>query len=1070
MQNTPPVLPITVISAGAGSGKTYTLTGRMLDMLERGVRPAAIMATTFTKKAAAELQERVRTRLLEKGQSEAANELGSALIGTVHSIGTRLLQRFAFEAGVSPLVEVIADGDEQRLFNESLTQILTNDRTDRMNELADRLGLTKKTYGEPFDWRSSIREITDVARANNFSRETLEKSRRKSWETFAEMLPPASTSDAVTWNNRLINALQQTVAALAANEADTTKTTKDATEQLRQMENTLKWRGELHWHEWVKIGKINPGAKSRDLMEDLTTLALSHDEHPGFQADVKSYIDLVFEIATDALAEYEQYKQKRGLIDYTDMETYVSKLLRIASVRETLRGELDLLLVDEFQDTSPIQLDIFLQLSRIAKHSIWVGDPKQSIYGFRGAEPALMQAIIAATGGVRDENILKDSWRSRPDLVETANAIFTRAFDTMPAEQVVLNPAFSKQKETDFWKNHGSDPLDPHNALIHWHFVNEEDQRKTPGSPWLEDCIAAQIRVILEQGLLIFDKGRKNVRPVRPGDIAVICRKNSGCEAMAGALHRAGLKAGVARSGLLDTPEIKLALAWLKRLVNPNDRLSAAEIKLISGDTSLENLLRQIMEAPAEFKWYTLELPAPGTDLHLRSAAEALDLLIAETGLRRKIARLGNAVQRLDNLEVLRRYATDYESACTRLHSAATISGFLLWLNTLAENKKDYQGSGESPDTVNVLTYHKSKGLEYPICICHNIDQNLLEKVWGINLIPEGPPDLDDILGGRWLRFWVNPYADQIKGSRLDGRLQTSEARTVANRQALDEEARLLYVGITRARDYLIFPTTPKGSKWLNRVFSHGNEDIPTLDPNTDETPFTTRSGESIFATTHMIFQPARLGEIPAVEQPFPFHAENTGKAMHFPYRVQPLQEAFPGAAPLQPGAIEEIAPRIIWQGDFSPMIEKALNTLLFSDLSPDQQSLVAQAAERQIITRQLQDQLTPSILAGHYDKIMRGLMQKFDAATVQKSVPVRLFFNDRMFEQNIDFLIQTKGNEWVILQTVPFTEQKSALKNYFQNQANIMLWLREAFVKNYPGKQCQLWAISAVNGLMVRY
>ena len=89
---------IEVLSAGAGSGKTYTLTQRMVTLLQNGVRPAGIMATTFTKKAAAELQERVRVRLLEAGMNEAANELGEALIGTVHGIGTRLLQRFAFEA------------------------------------------------------------------------------------------------------------------------------------------------------------------------------------------------------------------------------------------------------------------------------------------------------------------------------------------------------------------------------------------------------------------------------------------------------------------------------------------------------------------------------------------------------------------------------------------------------------------------------------------------------------------------------------------------------------------------------------------------------------------------------------------------------------------------------------------------------------------------------------------------------------------------------------------------------------------------------------------------------------
>jgi len=108
---------IKIISAGAGSGKTFRLTEEMVRLLKEGVRPNGIIATTFTNKAAAELQERVRVRLLEEGLTEAANDLTNALIGTVHGLGVKLLKRFAFEAGVSPEVNIIADEDQQILFN-----------------------------------------------------------------------------------------------------------------------------------------------------------------------------------------------------------------------------------------------------------------------------------------------------------------------------------------------------------------------------------------------------------------------------------------------------------------------------------------------------------------------------------------------------------------------------------------------------------------------------------------------------------------------------------------------------------------------------------------------------------------------------------------------------------------------------------------------------------------------------------------------------------------------------------------------------------------------------------------
>ena len=114
-----------IISAGAGSGKTYRLTQEMIRLLGEGVRANGIIATTFTKKAAAELQERVRIKLLESGMVEEANELTNALIGTVHGLGVKLLKRFAYEAGVSPEVTIMAEEDQQVLFNNSLATVLT---------------------------------------------------------------------------------------------------------------------------------------------------------------------------------------------------------------------------------------------------------------------------------------------------------------------------------------------------------------------------------------------------------------------------------------------------------------------------------------------------------------------------------------------------------------------------------------------------------------------------------------------------------------------------------------------------------------------------------------------------------------------------------------------------------------------------------------------------------------------------------------------------------------------------------------------------------------------------------
>ncbi|MBK6950097.1 MAG: UvrD-helicase domain-containing protein [Haliscomenobacter sp.] len=156
-------MQLKIISAGAGSGKTYRLTAEMVGLLRQGVRASGIIATTFTKKAAAELQERVRVKLLQEGLTQQAEDLTHALIGTVHSLGVKLLQRFAYEAGVSPEVSIIAEEDQQILFNQSLSMVLTEARVIQMERLCDQLGLSGNAY---FDWRQEVRALTEVARGN----------------------------------------------------------------------------------------------------------------------------------------------------------------------------------------------------------------------------------------------------------------------------------------------------------------------------------------------------------------------------------------------------------------------------------------------------------------------------------------------------------------------------------------------------------------------------------------------------------------------------------------------------------------------------------------------------------------------------------------------------------------------------------------------------------------------------------------------------------------------------------------------------------------------------------------
>ncbi len=1041
---------IKIISAGAGSGKTYRLTQEMVALLRSGTRARGIIATTFTSKAAAELQERVRTKLLEEGLTEQANDLSNALIGTVHGLGVKLLKRFAFEAGVSPQVDIIADEDSRIFFNQSLSQILDYERVERINELCDRLGLTKKAGS--YDWRRDVQQLVDVARANAFSKDILEKSKQLSFETFQQFLGKPLES-ALDYNEKLKELLTQTIDNLDGN-GDETKVTSDGISDLKNLKNELRQREWLHWHQWVKIAKVKVGAKSREFLQELVDFVKLHTQFPDFQRDICEFTEAMFDITIGAIAEYDRFKKQRGLIDYTDMEVLVRQLMNDPSVLAVLEEELDLLMVDEFQDTSPIQLDIFLKLSKIAKHSIWVGDPKQSIYGFRGAEPRLMQAIIEHVG-IKSEDILKDSWRSRPAIVKATNALFTKAFDHLPIEQVALDP---RRKDGNMQSD----------ALVHWqfNFDNGGDSRKRqPGSPWTEHCIAETLRVYLERENFILPKGEKTYRPARSGDIAILCRTNGQCQNMAEALHRVGLKAAIARTGLLETAEAKLILAVLRYILNKHDSLSVAEILLLAEKKELSHIIEhrlsyiaQLGEDGKMWQWaldnaFIKKIHDLRKEIVELSAAEILNLVLEELDLRRIIASWGNVTQRLDNVDVIRKFSLKYEEACNRLHTAASLGGFLLWLSYQAEKEGDTQSSGEGPDAVNVLTYHRSKGLEYPVVIMGSLENNIRDQVFGIGLEnvsnTEGV-NLNDILSGRWLRFWVNPYADLLRNTELEESINSSDAKAKANLAALEEEARLLYVGITRARDYIVFPTSQTPTRWLNRAWHKGNEDFPTLEAGND-TPFEWNN-EYLSKDFEEFYYDKDFPHAPQADEHITFIENRYGKGAYIPYKIDVKKENPNGdTRPTVSDMSSYVAKGFQLKDDsFAFMVAKAYGTYLNAvAVNEDSKRQLAKSiAERYNTT----DAFDFQQLSRNGDAFFEYLFKRFSIKNITPRYPIRRHINGRLLDMQLDFLIETAWG-YVLIQNMDFANDFKKIKSEAAQYALELMWAKKAIVEIFNVK-----------------
>ncbi|MEM7105146.1 MAG: UvrD-helicase domain-containing protein [Bacteroidota bacterium] len=1020
---------IKVISAGAGSGKTYRLTHEMVHLLRpdntHKVRPSGIIATTFTKKAAAELKERVRQKLLEDGYRDEAKEISNALIGTVHSVGAKLLKRFAFEAGVSPEVDIIAEEDQQIMFNQSLATVLTPGLIREMELLAERLGLNKN---DRFDWRNNVRTITELARANNFSEKDLELSADRSIDRFFAFLPEVIEGNLEAWNAELLQLLEETIYTLRNGE-DSTKVTLNVINVLQVLWNKLNYKEELNWFEWVKISKLKPGAKSREAIADLKAFAKTHEGFPEFRKDISAFISTTFNIAINAIQEYESYKKSRGLIDYTDMEVSVLRLLNNEKVRDVIVSELDLLMVDEFQDTNPIQLEIFLKLSKLSKHSIWVGDPKQSIYGFRGAEPALMKAVIDAIGGVKPEDIQDRSWRSRADLVYFSNTIFCKAFNDLPEDQVALTPQRTREKE----------PLEMGTALWHWHFQHEGESKRPPGRPWFENCIVSTLSEWLLQGHHILPKGSDKARKAKPGDVAILCRSNSECQLIAKALHKAGMKASISRSGLLETPEAKLIMACLKFILHPSDSLSVAELLLLSRQSEIEDIIEDRLEFLEQLKSEAYIPKWSGNQLIIRqlnelrekvkelSGLEILDLILEELDLRRTIASWGDLMQRMDNVDAFRKMALDYEESCNRLNSAASLGGLLLWINERAEALLDEQGSGENENAVNVLTYHKSKGLEWPVVICHSLESSLHDKVWGMAIEQENYEiDLEQPLSGRWLRYWINPYADQHRGTNLQERVEASEIKQEVKVKALKEEARLLYVGITRARDYLILTTRKWPSAWLNRVGNEGDDSIPFLDLSKEENTWNWKDKKIPMNLLAKVF-PRDFGYAEPERENIVFLEPRKGAVNQPDAYIDPYQALNIGSKAVV-SKISEIqfsSPLEFKEGVDEFELIPVVSKIICGDRVDRSRESRLQQVEEELDLNNLTKGIRPADILDFSEKLYAALSTRFPNSLIRRNFPINGKLDNKTYSFMVDLLLDSANAGNAYLFVAPYSGSK---------------------------------------------
>lgn len=767
-----------VIQAGAGTGKTHRLVTLCLQLFAGGVAPARLCAVTFTEKAAAELKGRIRRRVdgLLQGAVEAEvpvrdaahwravrRELGLAQVGTIHGLCAQILRRHAAAAGLDPRFSVLDEAQARRMLADAceravLEALSSEDQTGL--RLCSEMGL--RTQGR-FS-AGLLDELVSLLSA-------LGESGKDPCELVEEtegLRPSAALRDDARARERLTNALVELGK-------------KAPIEPLRNLDfppGTL----DTVWPRLRRIQAQIPAARGglKEVAEEAdNAFKALLDADAGIRGAVLAR-DLAA-VASRARKLHEAAKLRAGALDFDDLTRLARKLLvGDETIRAAEQARLQALLVDELQDTSRAQLDLLEHLAPDGELTV-VGDRKQSIYEFRGADVAGAQAFaqkLLDRGAVRE--VLQTSRRSRPALVRFANLLFKKA---LAADEHPFDTPFGKDDELAALREERGTAAEFLDVTL-------------AGIEAEAEAVGRRLSALLASG-------------TRGGEVAILLRRMTNVDAFRRALLRRRIPHLVHKGrGFLAAREILDAMALLDAAIDPDDALSlSAVLRSPFGPLSDDALVLLAHEHRLGRRTLLEPPPSALAPDDAEALARAAALLRA---MNREIDRVGPA-----SLLEAALIDSDYLAACAGglygEQAAANLNERLLGLARTAEQRGESVrafaahlralaaeeareseaavAEEQDPHAVRIMTIHAAKGLEFPVVFVPECAA--WSAVQGAERVP-----LDPGLG----------LAVKVAGADGKRRFGPHGAaiRTRRFQRELSQSRRLFYVAVTRARDRLV--------------------------------------------------------------------------------------------------------------------------------------------------------------------------------------------------------------------------------------------------------------------------
>ena len=807
-----------IVSAGAGSGKTAVLSERVINKIQNGIHVNELLILTFTRTAADEMKDRIRKKIGKIPEfKDELTLLSSAYITTFDSFALSVVKKYHYLLNISSSIAITDESIvklEQKKILDNIFEKFYKEKNEKFINLIKKYCI-KNDKSLKSNILSLCNKISDYIDRDEFIDNVI--------NNFYE---EENVNNLLTKYKEFINDKKKAIML----ELDNMNMYFDY-DYCMSLQNSclgiLKANiDELHLYESIKLPSAPRGSEEeakevkanlKKLVDDLISYG-NYGTLEDIKNDIlssKETVITILEIVKSYLNEVEKYKKENNIYTFSDISRLSIKILKEnESVRNELKYSFKEIMIDEYQDTNDVQ-DIFI--SMIANNNVYmVGDIKQSIYRFRGSNPNIFKEKYSNysknIGGYKIDLI--KNFRSRYEVLDNINKVFDLIMDSSLGsaeyrethEMVYGNTAYDSEKINDF--NYDFEVLE---------YMNNKKETGFDNSEVEIFMIAKDIKDKMKNKLKVFDKETSKLRDATYNDFVIILDRSKYFDSFKKIFEYLDIPLTILKDGKLNaSTDIYLIKNIVDLIIHINDNNLNEDFKydFVSIARSFlyeytdENIFDIINSK--NYKETTIYKDFSSIkNINIKTSNEIFNDILDITDFYNKLYKIGD----YENTNVRLETISKLSSSLSNL--GLSIIDFRDYLNDIIENNEDikYTTFSSNSDSVKILTIHKSKGLEYPVCYYADLDHEfntselkdkfICDKNYGLIV----PSNMEDITTSVIKELYKKDFI----------------------KEEISEKIRLFYVALTRAREKMVIVLPEKETKKLEKNENGVIEEIRRL-------------------------------------------------------------------------------------------------------------------------------------------------------------------------------------------------------------------------------------------------